>query len=46
MPITGPLKTAKDLECAGLSPAIAEVLAQKFEETAQAAHESLKDLIR
>jgi predicted nuclease with TOPRIM domain len=28
-----------------LAPAIAEVLAQKFEETAQATHESLKDFI-
>jgi predicted nuclease with TOPRIM domain len=46
MPITDALKTARDLERAGLSPVVAQVLAEKFEETAQATHDSLKDFIR
>ncbi len=46
MPITDALKTAKQLQQAGLTPAVAELLAEKFEETAQATHGSISELIR
>lgn len=46
MPITDALKTAKQLQQAGLPAAAAELLAEKFEETAQATQADLKDFIR
>lgn len=39
-------KTAKQLQQAGLTPAAAELLAEKFEETAQATQGSISELIR
>jgi hypothetical protein len=46
MPITDALKTAKQLQQAGLPPAAAELLAEKFEETAKATQENLRDSLR
>ena len=45
MPITDTLKTAEDLRQAGFNDTQANVLAQKFEETAQAQNQDLKSFI-
>jgi len=46
MPITDALKTAADLRKVGFTEEQAAILAEKYEETAQAQSQDLKDFIR